>query len=75
MRRRSKRSSARYETHRELEKELRRKERTIAEAAVLLVLRKVECVLGGEKQRGRLPLIPERTTLLNALMKTSAGAR
>ncbi|XBY08905.1 hypothetical protein ABR759_04520 [Escherichia coli] len=44
---------------RELEKELKRKDKALAEAAALLILReKVQCPLG--QQRGRLPPLPER---------------
>lgn len=56
-------------------KELLRKDKALAEAAALLMLRgKVQCPLG--QQRGRLTPLPERQKIINLVSEAvSSGAR
>ncbi|MGH8601253.1 MAG: IS3 family transposase [Gammaproteobacteria bacterium] len=61
---------------RELERELRRKDKALAEAAAILVLRKKPQCLLGRRQRGQLTSLPERQQFVNWLNEgVAAGAR
>ncbi|WP_303292373.1 IS3 family transposase [Marinobacter sp. SS5-14b] len=59
-----------------LERELRHKEKALAETAALLVLRKKLDGALGKRQRGRLTSVPERRVMINLIQEAmSAGAR
>ncbi|WP_444943943.1 IS3 family transposase [Microbulbifer sp. ZKSA006] len=77
-RRKREREEARQAKRRikELERDLRRKEKALAETAALLVLRKKLNALRGERQRGRLTPAPERHQLIGWIEEAvAAGAR
>nr|WP_189672527.1 IS3 family transposase [Pseudomonas sp. SWRI154] len=60
----------------QLERELRRKDKALAETAALLVLRKKPQRLLGDRQRGQLTALPERQLLVTWLHEAQlAGAR
>ncbi|WP_226598064.1 IS3 family transposase [Marinobacter nauticus] len=59
-----------------LERELRHKEKALAETAALLVLRKKLDGALGKRQRGRLTSVPERRVMIDLIQEAmSAGAR
>ncbi|WP_339491645.1 IS3 family transposase [Pseudomonas sp. EA_15y_Pfl2_R67] len=60
----------------QLERELRRKDKALAETAALLVLRKKPQRLLGDRQRGQLTALPERQLLVTWVNEAQvAGAR
>ncbi len=71
-----KKSQADQKQIKKLERELRHKEKALAETAALLVLRKkAGCALGG-RQRGRLTPVPERRVTIDLIQEANnAGAR